>query len=486
MLLKPAAALAVSEASRKKPGPRPGGDPTAGGTAPKRPAPRRLPIAPRGILLRAPVPSDRGARSDIRSLRRPTRMAFFGDFAESSDPAGAAPADPLQYIKDSLPVPTRACSVHVQGAWTALFKFFIGQPGEPGIFHKEIFRAVDSFGHMDTALRRILEIVAPSHMNPTSTVVFRFPLAPIAGDEAAGIRDAALRFVDVHNSGSGAFAFFDMLKSQIHQLGTALADAEPPVQGMAAHKTAEPSSSAASSKSTKPNAVDSQRIIDGELLDPTAVLSIFQSDPSIEAVFKRLHGHLVAGRSLLGSKDAQKPGSSPEPDWATLAFPNSGSKEDDARDIVLIASLLPREVRSQSEYEQTLQPLASVLRARLIAMKIEMKFSVSPLGGREGDAICAPWRAFLLRPHVDLDKGGMSLFNRNKRQLRGHDPSTMRPRMLTGYTIDDLLVPLDTFFRGIAFATVRVAHAPVRKGIAIYQTGKQLYDIGRVVIPMLL
>ena len=26
----------------------------------------------------------------------------------------------------------------------------------------------------------------------------------------------------------------------------------------------------------------------------------------------------------------------------------------------------------------------------------------------------------------------------------------------------------------------------VRKGIAIYQTGKQLYDIGRVVIPMLL
>jgi hypothetical protein len=112
-------------------------------------------------------------------------MAFFGDFAESSDPAGAAAADPLQYIKDSLPVPTRACSVHVQGAWTALFKFFIGQPGEPGIFHKEIFRAVDSFGHMDTALRRILEIVAPSHMSPTSTVVFRFPLAPIAGDEAS-------------------------------------------------------------------------------------------------------------------------------------------------------------------------------------------------------------------------------------------------------------------------------------------------------------
>ena len=75
MLLKPAAALAVSEASRKKPGPRPGGDPTAGGTAPKRPAPRRLPIAPRGILLRAPVPSDRGVRSYIVSLRPPSADA---------------------------------------------------------------------------------------------------------------------------------------------------------------------------------------------------------------------------------------------------------------------------------------------------------------------------------------------------------------------------------------------------------------------------
>ena len=26
----------------------------------------------------------------------------------------------------------------------------------------------------------------------------------------------------------------------------------------------------------------------------------------------------------------------------------------------------------------------------------------------------------------------------------------------------------------------------LRKGIAVYQTGKQLYDIGKVVIPMLL
>ena len=468
MLLKPAAAQAVSEVSKKKPGPRPGGAVTAGGTAQSGQPSATLPPALRRSLLRSPVPSDRDVRSFAVPLSPPTRMPFFGDFTESSDPAGAPVADPLQFVKDCLPAESAACPLHVKGAWTALFKFFIGQPTEPGAFHKEIYRAVDSFGHMDTALRRILEIVAPFHVNPTSTVVFRFPLTPFAAgdDDAAAIRDAALRFVDVNNTGSGAFAFFNMLKSQVHQLGAALADAEPPVQGMTAYKTPDLSASTSSSKSTKPNAVDAQRIIDGELVDPALILAAFQADPSIESVFKRLHGHLLAGRNLLGSKTAQMPGSSLEPDWASTAFPHSGSKEDDARDIVLIASILPREVRTQSEYEIALQPLASVLRARLLAMKIEMKFSVSPLGGREGDALCAPWRAFLLRPQVDLDKGGMSLFNRNKRQLRGYDPSTMRPRMLTGYSVDDLLVPLDTFLRGIAYATVRVAHAPVRAGIA--------------------
>jgi hypothetical protein len=64
-------------------------------------------------------------------------MPFFSDFSESTDPAGALAADPLQYIKGSLPAPTRACPLHVKGAWTALFKFFIGQPAEPGIFHKD-------------------------------------------------------------------------------------------------------------------------------------------------------------------------------------------------------------------------------------------------------------------------------------------------------------------------------------------------------------
>ena len=53
-------------------------------------------------------------------------MPFFGDFTESSDPAGAPVADPLQYIKDCLPAETAACPLHVKGAWTALFKFFIG------------------------------------------------------------------------------------------------------------------------------------------------------------------------------------------------------------------------------------------------------------------------------------------------------------------------------------------------------------------------
>ena len=210
-------------------------------------------------------------------------MPFFGDFTESSDPAGAPVADPLQYIKDCLPAESAACPLHVKGAWTALFKFFIGQPAEPGAFHKEIYRAVDSFGHMDTALRRILEIVAPFHVNLTSTVVFRFPLTPFAAgdDDAAAIRDAALRFVDVNNTGSGAFAFFTMLKSQVHQLGTALADAEPPVQGMTAYKTPDLSASTSSSKSTKPNAVDAQRIIDGELVDPALVLAVFQADHAL-------------------------------------------------------------------------------------------------------------------------------------------------------------------------------------------------------------
>ncbi len=58
-------------------------------------------------------------------------MPFFGDFSESTDPAGALTADPLQYIKDCLPAPAGACPLHVKGAWTALFKFFIGQPAEP-------------------------------------------------------------------------------------------------------------------------------------------------------------------------------------------------------------------------------------------------------------------------------------------------------------------------------------------------------------------
>ena len=84
MLLKPAAAQAVSEVSKKKPGPRPGGAVTAGGTAHKRPAPRRPPVAPRRSLLRAPVPSNRGVRSYIVSLRPPNADAVLHVFAVGS------------------------------------------------------------------------------------------------------------------------------------------------------------------------------------------------------------------------------------------------------------------------------------------------------------------------------------------------------------------------------------------------------------------
>ena len=60
MLLKPAAAQAVSEVSKKKPGPRPGGAVTAGGTAQSGQPRAVLPPALRSSLLRTPVPSDRG------------------------------------------------------------------------------------------------------------------------------------------------------------------------------------------------------------------------------------------------------------------------------------------------------------------------------------------------------------------------------------------------------------------------------------------
>ena len=62
MLLKPAAAQAVSEVSKKKPGPRPGGASTAGGTAQSGQPRAVLPPALRSSLPRTPVPSDRGLR----------------------------------------------------------------------------------------------------------------------------------------------------------------------------------------------------------------------------------------------------------------------------------------------------------------------------------------------------------------------------------------------------------------------------------------
>ena len=100
MLLKPAAALAVSEVSKKKPGPRPGGAVTAGGTAQSGQPRAVLPPALRRSLLRSPIPWDRGVHSFTVPLSPPTRMPFFGDFTESSDPAGAPVADPL-HVFDS-------------------------------------------------------------------------------------------------------------------------------------------------------------------------------------------------------------------------------------------------------------------------------------------------------------------------------------------------------------------------------------------------
>ena len=100
MLLKPAAAQAVSEVSKKKPGPRPGGDSTTGGTALKRPAPRRLPIAPRRSLLRAQVPSDRGLRRSFLSLRPSPRR---GTAAGGSAPERLAPRRRIPAIAKAHP-----------------------------------------------------------------------------------------------------------------------------------------------------------------------------------------------------------------------------------------------------------------------------------------------------------------------------------------------------------------------------------------------
>ena len=117
----------------------------------------RQPVAP--LKAASPAPSSpppfAEACSVLRSPRTatcaasqflfppPTQMPFFGDFTESSDPAGAPVADPLQYIKECLPAESAACPLHVQGAWTALFKFFIGQPAEPGAFHKGVVDQMD-------------------------------------------------------------------------------------------------------------------------------------------------------------------------------------------------------------------------------------------------------------------------------------------------------------------------------------------------------
>ena len=93
MLLKPAAALAVSEVSKKKPGPRPGGASTAGGTAQSGQPRVVLPPALRSSLPRTPVPSDRGLRRSFLPLPPSAPEGHSGRWLRSRA-ASPAPAHP--------------------------------------------------------------------------------------------------------------------------------------------------------------------------------------------------------------------------------------------------------------------------------------------------------------------------------------------------------------------------------------------------------
>ena len=314
-------------------------------------------------------------------------MPFNPAFAESDVPidpgAGITPA----FIEACLPTETAGCHLSCMGAYNALMAFFIGAPAEPGLFYAELYKASDTFGHMETALARILAILAPEHVDPATAIKFRFPLVAFTGDPAdddatkAFVEAATSRFADKTNSGSGPSGWFLNLKSQISEIGPALADAIPPVQNMQKYKTATTAASAATTKAMKPNSSEQQRITAGELLDPVPVAAALLAYPKLAATFKDLAGNALKGLDLLGNKSTgtHDPGVA---DWASEAFPSSGSDADNIRDLNLIATILSRDARAPSEYEAALQPLASVFMARDAALLRELKRTVSPASGR--------------------------------------------------------------------------------------------------------
>ena len=403
------------------------------------------------------------------------------DDMDSWQTAPRAPVDVSQgvipsWLEAALPAEAAGCPLTATAAFNAIMKFFIGSPESKGIFFAQLYRPHDTFAQMRTALGAIMRVLAKKLVDPALTrpglEKFPFPLVAFSGDinsddeKAAFIAAAELRFIDVNDEGTGPSAWFQMLLGiGAPKLGRKCADATPPVPGLESFQTPTPAAAVAPDKATgkKTNQAQDEQILDGTLIDPARIKRLLETDPAIVSFLKTATTRLKNGADLMGIKPATADSIDDLCDWASALFFDGGVKLNDSFDRRMISYVLCMNVGPATDYATSDQPLATVLNARDQNFLDFMKNKLSHTSGPSGRILRKFWRPELMQPSVSHDKGGMSRYSLATRDLRGFEASSQRPIMLAGTCFDDLIVPADTFLRGIAFHTIRVADHRVRK-----------------------
>ena len=379
------------------------------------------------------------------------------------------------WLEAALSHEAAACPLTSTGAFNAIMRFFIGTPAAKGVFFKELYQEPDPFNSMTSALGSIMKILAKRLVDPLSNAKFPYPVVAYEGGDddnlkTAFVEAAEARFIDRNNDKTGPHSWFAMLvRKGAAELGARCADAEVPVPGLESYKTTDAATSTVGSSGTsgkKLNAFQQEQITAGVLIDPARLERLIKASPELVACLAKCATRLRKGETLLGNK-----ASVPDPqhlvcDWASdLFYSTENDKFDEEMDMILNSYILPMHVGPTTDYNIVCQPMAKALNARDVAFISFMKDSLSATEGPSGRRMRKDWRNAIMQPAISNDKGGMSKFSLSMRDLRGHEPSSLRPLMLSGTSVADLLIPVSTYLRGVAFHSVRIADSLVRRGL---------------------